>query len=557
MMDRGRPFTIPPGQRRWILIDLEDYLCAYPQITLEGRAGRVTIEFSESLTSDPWDNHASKGRRDEYLGKYWTSFHGDMVIADSTPQEFSPLWFRCGRWLSLTIEAGEEAVIIHRLRLFETRYPLEQSEPFHASPGKFAALQALLVRTLQMCAHEVFFDCPFHEQMMYVGDTRLQALAHLALQADFRLPHRAVRLFHWSRNFRGLVSPRYPARGRQNIPPFSLIWIAMLDDCVQWTEAEDLLRECIPTVRSIIDFWETHRDPTTGLIASPCAWNFIDWVRPDGFVPQDHPDAPRWGEVTGGIKWDMGTPPDGYTGGISGVLNAFYICFLKHAIALETHLGETELTARLQRLQARSFEAWHQRYFNESLGLYADTADHSLYSEHSQCLALLSGLLDEPLAQRVSTALFNPPVPLGETTCYFSHYFFETCRQYGAIDVLLHRQQRWERFLDFGAKTTFEEPEPARSDCHAWSAHPLWHWHTSVLGIRPGSAGFRTVHIQPQLGLLDEASGVVAHRSGPIHASIKRKGTTYTGVVTLPQQLTGVLQLPDRTIHIEPGTTTF
>jgi hypothetical protein len=40
-------------------------------------------------------------------------------------------------------------------------------------------------------------------------------------------------------------------------------------------------------------------------------------------------NLPRWGivEVNGqkGVKWDIGTPPDGYQGGISGVLNLFYV----------------------------------------------------------------------------------------------------------------------------------------------------------------------------------------------------------------------------------------
>ena len=33
-----------------------------------------------------------------------------------------------------------------------------------------------------------------------------------------------------------------------------------------------------------------------------------------------------------------------------------------------------------------------------------------------------------------------------------------------------------------------------RSDCHAWGAHPVFHFYATVLGIRPAAPGFRRVN---------------------------------------------------------------
>ena len=38
----------------------------------------------------------------------------------------------------------------------------------------------------------------------------------------------------------------------------------------------------------------------------------------------------------------------------------------------------------------------------------------------------------------------------------------------------------------------------ARSDCHAWGSHPIYHLLTGVAGIKPASNGFASVRIVPQ-----------------------------------------------------------
>ena len=84
-------------------------------------------------------------------------------------------------------------------------------------------------------------------------------------------------------------------------------------------------------------------------------------------------------------------------------------------------------------------------------------------------------------------------------------------------------------------------PEPSRSDCHAWGAHPLYHIFASLLGIRPAAPGFRSVTITPQLGPLTWLRGELPHPAGTLAADLAVAGERLTGTIGLPRGVTGVV----------------
>jgi len=47
-------------------------------------------------------------------------------------------------------------------------------------------------RTARLCAHETYMDCPYYEQLQYVGDTRVQCLVSLFDSGDARLMRNAI-----------------------------------------------------------------------------------------------------------------------------------------------------------------------------------------------------------------------------------------------------------------------------------------------------------------------------------------------------------------------------
>ena len=105
-----------------------------------------------------------------------------------------------------------------------------------------------------------------------------------------------------------------------------------------------------------------------------------------------------------------------------------------------------------------------------------------------------------------------------------------------------------------GFVTTPETTEPSRSDCHAWDAHPLFHFYATILGIRPASMGFTQVEIRPQFGPLQNATGRMVHPHGWIEVDLRRGGGRIEGTITLPQEVTGIFVGPTGTQMLAPGS---
>lgn len=496
----GKPLTIPPQAKKRVIVDLQQYVCAYPELTLlGGRGGSVRIHWQEAL----FEENSRKGNRDEIEGKRFRSIWrdedgvGDRFIAGGGEERHRTLWWEAGRYLELLVETADEPLTLVSLQLFETRYPLEDQSEFTASDDRLGGVKRIAHRTLQMCAHETYMDCPFYEQLQYAGDTRLQCLVTYVTSDDDRLPRQALRAFDRSRlPDLGLTQSRYPSRILQIIPPFSLWWVAMVHDFARWRGDKAFVRSLMPGVRGVLDAYRANVD-ADGVFHALDGWNFSDWVP----------------------AWQDGAAPGSHWG-VSGLLNAQLIHVLDLANELETWLDEPELASRHHKLADRMRHAYDAKFWDAARGLYADDPEHAHWSEHSQCLALLAGAKNGEAAVRKMIDADS----LERTTVYFDHYLFEALGRVGRTDVILKRMALWFDLLNNGLRTVVEMPEPTRSDCHAWGAHPVYHYFTNLLGVQPMGLGMTQVRIRPNLGGLAWAEGTLRTPHGPIHVRADENG---------------------------------
>jgi hypothetical protein len=168
-------------------------------------------------------------------------------------------------------------------------------------------------------------------------------------------------------------------------------------------------------------------------------------------------------------------------------------------------------------------------------------------------LAILSGAVREADRRAVMERVLSD-TSLTRATYYFSFYVFEALRQAGLADRYLEQLAPWREMLRLGLTSTPENPEPTRSDSHAWAAHPNYGLLATVLGIRPSSQGFRTVRISPALGNLQWAEGTVPHPRGDIRVRLERWGAGgLRADVTLPPQLTGEFEWRGKLVQLHPG----
>jgi hypothetical protein len=107
--------------------------------------------------------------------------------------------------------------------------------------------------------------------------------------------------------------------------------------------------------------------------------------------------------------------------------------------------------------------------------------------------------------------------------------------------------------LALGLTTWAEMPEPGRSDCHAWSAHPNFDLLATVAGIESAAPGFSRITIQPHLGSLKHLNATLPHPRGDITVAYSRDGDHLKADVTLPAGLSGAFLWRGKSTALHAG----
>jgi len=515
----GSPLTLPAHHSRRVVIDLGRYHAYEVSLRARGGAGaRLVLSYAEALV----DHNGRKGHREELAGKHMPAVQ-DCFVLDGGARRYEPLWWRAGRYLQLLVTTAEKPCRLDPPKLQSRGYPLSAVGRFACDEPALQRLAHTAERTVRLCMHETFMDCPFWEQKQFVGDTRLQALVGYVLSADARLARKAIRLFDSGRANPTQMSPgSWPTPVGKLITPFALWWVSLVHDYALWVGDAPFVRARMAGVFTVLDAFLRRRG-ADGLVRSPPGWTFIDATFP--------------GQV----------PPGGEAGGTCIPLNWLLVLSLRRAARVWGWLGEDELDRWAQRLADGLASRLRAVAWQRSRGMFADDPLRRRDSVHTQTLAVLAG---EDAGDALRHALDAPEaVP---ASIWFLHDVSEALARIGAHDRLPAVWSRWREAMLQGLSTTSERfgPEP-RSDCHGWGGHPRYHLATKVLGVTPLQMGFELARITPWLGPLNRASGLVAHRLGPIRVALRRRQGQVHARIDLPEGLPARLRTPahDQLIH--------
>ena len=383
--------------------------------------------------------------------------------------------------------------------------------------------------------HEMLFDCPYYEQQMYPGDTRIQLNVLNALTRDPRMTRFAISVYDFDRRDNGLVAMNFPTRGTQESATYSMCWAMMFRDFLMWHDDAQFLRVRMPGMRNTLMGLALYEN-ADGLLENLPGWSFMDWVKDAG--------QPFVGGVSPG-----GSPGQG----VSALNNLQYLHALQSAAAVDAALGEKHLAAHWREKADRLGKAIVAACWDGGRGILADTPKKDRFSEHAQCLPILGGILS-PAQRESSFAALAKGEGLAPTSSYFAHYLFETYAACGRADLIRSRFVYWRNYVEWGARTAFETQSiDARSDCHAWSACPLYFMQTVFAGVSPASPFFRTVRVAPQPAGLKFVKAKTPCPQGIIETDLHFEGDAVRGTVTLPKDLTGVFEWRGKTRPLAPG----
>jgi hypothetical protein len=510
--EKSGRLEVPAHTKARLLLDQTYLTTAYPELRVShGKGATLALRYAEAMFLP---NKRDKGNRNEIEGKQFLGY-GDVFLPDGGEHRlFRPLYWRTYRYVELKVETAAEPLTIEDLTGVYTGYPFERKSRFAGGPEELQKILDVGWHTARLCAHETYMDCPYYEQLQYVGDTRVQALVSLYTSGDARLMRNAIELLDSSRTAEGATYSRAPSRLQQYIPPFSLWWIGMVHDYWMYQDDPGFVRRMLPGVRAVLSFFAARQKDDGSLRVIPW-WNFIDWTK----------------------EWEGGVPQVGKDGS-SAPLDLQLLLAYRWAAEMEEVLGSESVAEDDRDAEDQLRGAVRNLYWNADRKLFADTPGGREFSQHANALAILADVSTGAEAKDLIDRVVDDK-SLVQCSIYFRHYLHSALNKAGEGDRYLDLLGPWRAMLERGLTTWAEQEDPTRSDCHAWGASPNYEVFRTVLGIDSVAPGFRRVVIQPFLGKLTHAAGTIPHPKGEIRVKLALEGSKLDAEVTLPAGTTG------------------
>ena len=491
-----------PNQTYTVILEADRLTTSYVHLRCIGGTGsRIEMGYSEGFVRRDADGNIVKGDRRDVSGEFFGV--SDVYYPSGRDEAYSPFWFRTLRFMHLTVETGEMPLTVYLPRLVETRYPLENGASSASSSDEWIApIWDISLRTLQLCMHETYEDCPFYEQLQYTMDTRLQMLFTYTLGGDTRMARRTIHDFHTSMLPEGIAQSRFPTNFRQVIPGFSLHWVLMLSDYYKQTGDVELVKDYRFTMERIFR-WFHKKKGALGLVERLGYWDFADWTD----------------------EWEAGVP-NAVAHGPSTVHNLLYAYVLQQSVPLFCAMGMHDLGAMYENEAHEILQTVRDYCWDNERQMLREGPHVSEYSQHAQLWAVLCGLF-EGTPGRALMAKVMEDTSLVQCSFVMQFYLFRALEKVGLYEQTEALWSLWRDLLPLNLTTVPEIPgEKTRSDCHAWGALMLYEFPAKILGITQTAPGMSPIEIRPLARFIRDASGQVPTALGTV--TVRRTFTADT-----------------------------
>ena len=524
---------IPANTSATLLLDQTYLTNAFITLNFsKGKNAAIKLSYAEAtFTSLTGPEGTAKGNRNDVDGKIFAG-RKDSIIADgSINQTFTTLAWRTFRYIELKVKTGAEPLIIDDIYGTFTGYPFQLNAKLEAGNPEMQKMLEIGWRTARLCAGETYTDCPYYEQLQYIGDARIQALVSYYNSGDDRLARNAINLMDHSRVAEGATLSRHPSFTPQIISTFSLWYIGMLHDYWMYRPDSAFIKDKLEGERAVLSFFSKYQQADGSLKDTPY-WNFVDWVSEKG--------------------WDFGAAPS--ANGNSAVLDLQLMWAYNQAAEMEAKIGLPAFAELYTQKAAQLKAAIQKKYWDAGRQLYSDTEDKQLFSQHTNTLAVLTGMLTGADATALCKKLLTD-ASLTQCTIYFKYYLHQALVKGGFGDDYLKWLDIWRKNIDMGLTTWAEisDLDHSRSDCHAWGASPNIEFYRTILGIDSDTPGFSKIKIEPHLGDIKNISGEIPHPNGKLSVSFRLEKSKWNMKLVLPQNTSGVFIWKGKSYPVKAG----
>ena len=509
-------------QGAYIILDFGREICGNVMLDIEAPEGTI-LDIG-------YDEDVRDGRLDTLrvnVGGPLYRFADRYILRGGRQRIENHMHDRGFRLIQLTLRRFEEPVRIHSIEAANRVYPIPVEASFECDQLMLNRLWDACVQTLQECSMDLFVDCPWREQTLWLDDHLQENLFYFTLTSDRVFPAHNLRVSAEGALANGMIPSRYPSQRTCLLPVTSANWITVLSDYYLYTGDLELVKELLPVIDKALSVYQgwTEED---GLVADrhdPGMWNFIDW-----------------GYDISGVQLD----------GKVAALNMLIAGAYKLAAGLHEAAGNSE-RAEEYRGRVGEITAAIKKCFwlEEEQHFYDCTAplnNKRSFSQVPHGVGLYYELLDDKLREGALNVLLDP----GAIRAEFGYQLFvidALVRNGRAQEGLKIIHDLWPHMIQPGGSPTLWEVVDGRdafggcgSLCHAFSCLPMFFMQTALLGVRPLKPGFEEFSLVPQsLGVL-RAKGHIPTPHGAIYVawSLQDDGSLDVDV-SIPDQTTAVL----------------
>jgi hypothetical protein len=504
----------------YVILDLGREECGFPSLDLHSADGCV-IDIAVGEHLDDLRVRSSIGGRN-FASRY---------VACPGDQNFTEYLHRyAGRYVQLHITQQSGALELRYAGIIPADYPVTPAGEFNSSDSLCDRIWSVSRRTLHLCMHEHYEDCPWREQALYANDSRNQMLCGYYAFEGYDFARVSLDLLSRTTGADGYQELCAPMKHDLTIPSFTMTWFLAMNDYLMYSGDKKFVAGKFPLMKRMIEGYL--KEVNDGLLPCPPGkryWHFYDWAPGlDGTMDED---CTKFSTVEG-VRFDA-------------PFNFLFVMALQSAANVAGWIGEEDVASQwLERVEQIKVAA-HDTFWDGDRSAYRSYAGDRAnlhFAELTQSLAILAGAGTDGIHRDLRETLMRDENGLTTTTLSQSLYKFEailldeSCGPF----VLNAIKRDWSQMLFAGATSFWEtlrggwDFHHAGSLCHGWSGIPVYFYGAYGLGIKPLAPGFSRIQVKPLLGM-EGLKGRVPGGTEVIGVTLENVDDSYVAHLQIPE----------------------
>ena len=449
--------------------------------------------------------------------------------------------------LNFRVDSGR--VTLKNLRLFAVNYPFDRVGSFASSDPLLDCVWKLTARSTELLSEDAYTDCADRERSEWMDcDPPMYDATRVMMSGpeingapawgDPRLYANMLRRVAYSQEPDGMVRAR-------TCSELEDIHTRMEDRACDWVEGMRKYYEATGDRELIRELW-------------PFCERQLNWFlkrrQPDGLVL-----CREW------IAWDN---PMSYATCEGAANNAFIWRAFRDGGWLADQIGNKESAKTWNDAAKKLQDAFNRVLWDETSGAYYSCAGNPVVLEpdqmfkrniplktvagrtgptlHANLLALDQGIVPPERRARVIDWTLRHSDQIRQVMA--NHYFFNLLASLDLPEydqIILERIRKgWKKMADSPWQTTWEATGGG-SRCHCYGIVPGYTLSTYVLGVRRDEPVWkRKIIIEPHLGDLTRAEGVVVTEFGPVMVAWRIENGILNFRISVPNNTEALLRLP-------------